>query len=88
MGEPDVFDSAAIYIRDFASEHHVSNANKRCGFRSMEVFLDLNGITFKHDKHEASKYVKMEVVVNQAGHEDIKEWILAHSSARKAANAC
>lgn len=87
-GEPDLFDSAAIYVRDFATEHHVSNANKRCGFVCCEVFLELNGVKLKHEKMEAATFVQMEVVVNKAGHDEIKEWISSHSTAMVVAKAC
>jgi len=49
----DVFDLAAAYCVAIATGHVFNDANKRTAYKSMIVFLHLNGISIHHNTTEA-----------------------------------
>ena len=56
-GEPDLFDLAAAYTTGILRNHPFVDGNKRTGFVTGILFLELNGIVFKSPEPEATTTV-------------------------------
>ncbi len=53
-GKPDIFDLAAAYAFGPVRSHPFVNGNKRVGFTTSILFLELNGIRFAASEAEAT----------------------------------
>lgn len=62
---PTVFDKAAAYLFYLSTGHCFVDANKRTGFASASVFLEINGFDFIADDEEVYEFVIYVVESNQ-----------------------
>ena len=62
---PSIFEKAAAYLFYLATGHCFVDANKRTGFSSTSVFLEINGFDFIADDEEVYEFVIYVVESNQ-----------------------
>ncbi|MCB1152382.1 MAG: type II toxin-antitoxin system death-on-curing family toxin [Deltaproteobacteria bacterium] len=78
----DLFEMAAAYLFHIASNHPFLDGNKRAGFVSAVVFLDINGIELDDDSDDYYDLV-IRVAQGQIGKPEIAEFFRKHGAVRE-----
>lgn len=76
---PDIFEKAAVYMRNIVADHPFVDGNKRTGMTSAVMFLTKNGYKFLAQKGEVEDFA-VEVAVKKLSIEQIATWLKTHSS--------
>lgn len=77
---PDVFDKAAAYLHGFVTTQFFRDGNKRTGFLSATVFLQIHGHVWTGpDVDEAEEFL-LEVAANRVDMASVVLWLRSHSS--------
>ena len=75
---PDVFSKAAALGHSIIQNHPFVDGNKRVGYMSMRIFLNINGYDIKASFAEKYKFV-MEIAEKILNEESIAGWLKKHS---------
>jgi len=79
---PDIFAKAAVLGHSIICNHPFVDGNKRTGYVSMRVFLQMNGYDVKTTQEEKYKFV-MEIAENIREEEAIASWLKKYSQKTK-----
>jgi death on curing protein len=77
-GEPSVFDLAAAYAFGIVRNHPFVDGNKRAGFLTAYVFLDLNGWELRATEADAVAAV-WALAADEMDEAGFSEWIRTHA---------
>ena len=77
---PGIFMKAASYLHGYATTQFFRDGNKRTGFLSATVFLQIHGHTWMGPDVDAAEDFLLEVAANQVTIEDVAEWLKSHCS--------
>ena len=75
---PDVYEKAAVYVRNIIADHAFADGNKRSGVTVGSVFLMRNGITLTASPKELEDFA-VQVAVEHLDVLTIAAWLRAHS---------
>jgi death-on-curing protein len=75
---PDLYEKAAVYMRNIIADHAFSDGNKRSGTTVAAVFLDLNGVELTALPKELEDFA-VQVAVEHLDVPTIAAWLRAHS---------
>ena len=75
---PDIFSKAACLGHSFIRNHPFVDGNKRTGYMSMRLFLNINGYDIKAHEDEKYKFV-IEIAEKERDEKSIAEWLKKHS---------
>ena len=75
---PDLFEKAAVLMRELIKGHPFEAANKRTGYMAALIFLDENGYTLRSPIDEAVS-VTLRIAMDKADVEEVAEWLRNHS---------
>ena len=78
---PDLFEKAAVLIRELIKGHPFEAANKRTGYMAALTFLDENGYDLESNIDEAVS-VTIRIAMDEADVEEVAEWLRNHSKRR------
>jgi death-on-curing protein len=76
---PGLFEKGAALLESLCVNHPFIDGNKRVAFAGTGLFLELNGWRLKASPDEAESFI-LSVAAGQAGKEEIRIWLEAHSS--------
>ena len=79
---PDLFEKAAVLMRELIRGHVFEAANKRTGYMCALTFLDENGYILSSSVEEAES-ITTRIATGEADIEEIAEWLRKHSKKRK-----
>jgi len=71
---PDIFSKVACLGHSLIRNHPFVDGNKRTGFMSMRLFLNINGADLKATEDEKYKFV-MEIAKKERDEKSIAEWL-------------
>jgi death-on-curing protein len=77
-GQPSLFDLAAAYAFGLVRNHPFLDGNKRIGFASAILFLELNGLCFSAPEAEATLKT-LALAARELGEADYAAWLRKHS---------
>lgn len=80
-GEPDIFDLASAYASGVVRNHPFVDGNKRTGFLSAAVFLDINGYSLGADEADATLKT-IALAASEISDADYATWLRENSSAK------
>jgi len=80
---PDLFDKAAVLMRELIKGHPFEAANKRTGYMAALTFLDENGYSLESDVDETVS-LTIRIAIDEADVKDVAEWLRKHSNATDA----
>lgn len=75
---PDVFSKAAALGHSIISNHPFIDGNKRTGYMSMRLFLNVNGYDMKAPLQEKFEFI-MEIAKGMSKEKSIAKWLKEHS---------
>lgn len=75
---PDIFSKASALGHSIIRNHAFLDGNKRTGYMSMRLFLNVNGYDLEASLEEKYKFV-MEIAEKIIDKESIAEWLRGHS---------
>ena len=75
---PDIFSKAAALGHSLICNHPFIDGNKRTGYMSMRIFLNLNGYDIKASLDERYKFA-MEIAQRTKDEKSISKWLKQHS---------
>ena len=75
---PDIFSKAACLGHSLIRNHPFVDGNKRTGYMSMRLFLNINGYDIKAPEDEKYKFV-IEIAEKERDEKSIAEWLKKHS---------
>lgn len=75
---PDIFSKAACLGHSLIGNHPFVDGNKRTGYMSMRLFLNINGYDIKASEDEKYKFV-IEITEKERDERSIAEWLKKHS---------
>ena len=75
---PDIFSKAARLGHSLIRNHPFVDGNKRTGYVSMRLFLNINGYDIKAHEDEKYKFV-IEIAEKERDEKSIAEWLKKHS---------
>lgn len=75
---PDIFSKAAALGHSIILNHPFIDGNKRAGYMSMRLFLNLNGYDIDAPLGEKYKFV-MEIAEKKRDEEAMAKWLKEHS---------
>ncbi len=81
---PGLFDKAASYLHGFATTQFFSDGNKRTGFLSATVFLNIHGQEWSGPDVDEAETFLLAVAAHQVSIEEVAEWLRAHCVERSA----
>lgn len=73
-GDPDTFSLAAAYTAGIVRNHPFVDGNKRTGFITGILFLEVNGARFKATEPDATQ-VMLALAAGQLSEEDFTAWL-------------
>lgn len=76
---PDLFEKAAVLMRELIKGHPFEAANKRTGYMAALIFLNENGIDINSSIDDAVS-ITLRIAMDKAGVEEVTEWLRNHSS--------
>jgi len=77
---PDIFEKAAVYMRNIIGDHAFADGNKRSGVTVAGVFLLRNGITLTAQPKELEDFA-VQIAVEHLDVPIIAAWLRANSDA-------
>ena len=77
----DLFDKAAVLMRELIRGHVFESANKRTGYMCAVTFLEENGYVLRSSEGEAESFTT-KIAIGEADVEEIAEWLRKHSRKR------
>jgi len=78
--DPDIFSLAAAYIAGIVRNHPFVDGNKRTGFVTGVLFLELNGARFTASEPDATQAM-LALAAGQLNEEDFTAWLRDNCSA-------
>ena len=75
---PDIFSKAACLGHSLIRNHPFVDGNKRTGYMSIRLFLNINGYDIKAPENEKYKFV-IEITEKKRDERSIAEWLKKHS---------
>jgi death-on-curing protein len=75
---PDIFSKAACLGHSLIRNHPFVDGNKRTGYMSIRLFLNINGYDIKASKDKKYKFV-MEIAEKERDESSIAEWLKKYS---------
>jgi death-on-curing protein len=75
---PEIWQKAAVYLRNIISDHPFVDGNKRTGVTAAAIFLIRNGYRLTAKPSEFEDFA-VRVAVEKLSVEDIAAWLKAHS---------
>jgi len=75
---PDIFSKAACLGHSLIRNHPFVDGNKRTGYMSMRLFLNINGYDIKAPEDEKYKLV-IEIAEKKRDERSIAEWLKKHN---------
>jgi len=75
---PDIFSKAACLGHSLIRNHPFVDGNKRTGYLSMRLFLNINGYDIKAGEDEKYKFV-IEIAEKVSDEQSIAQWLKKHS---------
>lgn len=75
---PDIFSKAAALGHSLICNHPFIDGNKRTGYMSMRIFLNLNGYDIKASSREKYRFV-IEIAKKVKDEKAISKWLEQHS---------
>lgn len=75
---PDIFSKASALGHSIIRNHAFLDGNKRTGYMSMRLFLNVNGYDLEASLEEKYKFV-IEIAEKIINEESIAEWLRGHS---------
>lgn len=75
---PNIFSKAACLGHSLIRNHPFVDGNKRTGYMSMRLFLNINGYDIKAPEDEKYKFV-IEIAEKEKDERSIAEWLKKHS---------
>jgi death-on-curing family protein len=72
--EGDVYDKAAILLRELIQKHPFANGNRRTAFTAVKYFIDMNNSTFGIQPSKSQPRVLVGIREGYYIHQEIKEW--------------
>lgn len=75
---PDIFEKAAVYIRNIIGDHPFADGNKRTGMTVGIMFLQLNGKVFSAKQGELEDFA-VRVATDHLDVPTITAWLQAHT---------
>jgi death-on-curing protein len=79
FGKPSLFDLAAAYAFGLIQNHPFADGNKRIGFTSAVVFLEVNGYEFRASEADAALRT-LALAASELKQSDYAKWLKANSS--------
>lgn len=79
---PDIFSKAACLGHSLICNHPFVDGNKRTGYISTRLFLNINGYDIKASEDEKYKFV-IEIAEKERDERSIAEWLKKHSQRKK-----
>ncbi len=76
---PDLFEKAAVLMRELIKGHPFEAANKRTGYMAALIFLSENGVAIDSNVEDAVS-LTLRIAMDKAGVEEVAEWLRNHSS--------
>ena len=76
---PDLFEKAAVLMRELIKGHPFEAANKRTGYMAAVIFLSENGVDIESSIDDAVT-LTLRIAMDKAGVEEVAEWLRNHSS--------
>ena len=78
-GKTDLFELAAAYAHGLIRNHPFLDGNKRIGFLTAVVFLEINGLEFRADEADATVKT-LALAARDLSEADYAAWLKANSS--------
>ena len=75
---PDVFEKAAVYIRNLVGDHPFVDGNKRAGITVAGVFLIRNGYSFTASPKDLEDFAVL-VATHKLDVPEIAAWLTSHA---------
>ena len=75
---PDAFSKAAAYLHGFATTQYFFDGNKRTGFLTATVFLDIHGIEWHGPSVDDAEDFLLDVAANHHNEHDVAQWLEQH----------
>lgn len=75
---PDLFDKAAVLMRELIRGHAFEAANKRTGYMSVLTFLDENGYILSSSDKEAAAFTT-KIAMAEADVPEVADWLRKHA---------
>lgn len=72
--DTDLFDVAALILRDFVQGHPFVDGNKRIAFELVDISLRDNEYIFKVEKEEVIEFL-LQLVEGEIGLKEVRKWI-------------
>jgi death-on-curing protein len=79
---PSFHEKAAVYLHGFATTQTLTDGNKRTGFLSATVFLEIHGYTWIGPNVDAAEDFLLAVADKRVPLEDVTAWLRSHCSDR------
>jgi death-on-curing protein len=76
---PDVFNKAAVYLRNTIADHPFIDGNKRTAITICGIFLARNKVNLTADQKELEDFV-VSIAVEHLAIDQITDWLKTHSS--------
>jgi len=76
---PDLFQKAAVYVRNIIADHPFADGNKRTGITIGVMFLQMNSQKFLAEKGELEDFA-VKVATDHLPIDEIAEWLEKHST--------
>ena len=79
---PDLFEKAAVLMRELIKGHPFEAANKRTGYMAALTFLDENGYNLESNVEDAVS-ITIGIAMDKTDVEVVAEWLRNHSKRRR-----
>jgi len=76
---PDLFEKAAVLMRELIKGHPFEAANKRTGYMAALIFLNENGVDINSSVDDAVS-LTLRIAMDKASVDEVAEWLRNHSS--------
>lgn len=77
---PSLHDKAAVYLHGFATTQTLSDGNKRTGFLSATVFLQIHGFAWEGPSVDEAEGFLLSVAAKDVPLESVTDWLAIHCS--------
>jgi death on curing protein len=78
----DLFAKAAAFLDSIANNHGFRDGNKRTAMAATALYLHDNGVELRFTNEEYEKFM-IHVVNNKPGTDEIRDWLLCHTSEKQ-----
>ncbi len=72
---PSIYDKAAVYLYQIVCNHPFNDANKRTGYATVLVFLDVNNTPLKFKKEDLEQLV-VELAQGKVSREELSRFLI------------